>query len=69
MYPNEDEVRNASHYDLCHWWRYLPSPGLSRIGEADFKEAMAHEAVIMNLIQQRLFGEFGGFTPEISKAL
>lgn len=67
-YPTEQEVKDASREQLCSWWRFLPSPGMNAIGKPDFNEVMLAEAKIMNQIGVR-FGEVGGFTPEISKAI
>lgn len=54
--PTLEEVENASHYDLCRWWRFLPSEKYPKgeIGER---------------LKERLFTEYGGFTPQISKSL
>lgn len=68
MYPTMEQVNNADHEQICRWWRFLKSPGLSAINRNrnDFKEVLKREKVIMDRINERL-KEFGGFTPEISK--
>ena len=54
--PTLEEVEKASHEQLCIWWRFLPSHQFpsGTIGER---------------LKERLFEEFGGFTPEISKRI
>ena len=51
-----EEVNQATHYQICEWWRFLPVG----IDEEQKK--------IMDRIAERL-KEFGGFNPQISKAL
>jgi len=68
-YPTLKEVNAADHEQICRWWRFLPSPGTGAIGEHSFKAALAREAKIMDRIGERLYKEFGGFTPEISKKI
>ena len=67
-YPTMDEVNAASHYQICSWSRFLPSPGMYAIGRDDFQEIMEREAKIMERICERR-ADFGGFTPAISKSL
>ena len=69
-YPTLKEVNAASHYRICFWWRFLPSPGTSAIGrsEAVFQQILGTEVLVMNRIAER-FKELGGFTPEISKSI
>jgi hypothetical protein len=76
-YPTLDEVNAADHYQVCKWYRFLPSPGMNAIEKSrahweppgpEFEEEIQREVVIMNRISDRL-KEFGGFTPEISKSL
>ena len=55
-YPTITEVESASRYQICKWHRFLSSP----INEDEVK--------IKNRIFKRL-EDFGGFTPEISKAI
>lgn len=56
MFPTLEEVESASRYQLCSWYRFLPS--------AITETARA----IQNRIYER-FIEVGGMTPEISKSL
>ena len=67
-YPTIEDVNAADHYQICSWWRFLQSPGMDTIGKPNFEEVLNKEAKIMERIGERL-KEFGGFTPEISKAL
>ncbi len=69
-YPTIEEVDSASRYQICKWWRFLPSPGSGSINKsrAEFDIALVSEAIIMNRIAER-FKELGGFTPEISKSM
>ena len=53
-YPTMEQVNEATHTDVCRWHRFLPSP------------ADEHQRWILNSIEVKL-GNFGGFTPEISK--
>lgn len=55
-YPTLKEVNQASHLQICKWYRNLP---LSSNKE---------EEVIIDEICNR-FDELGGFTPEISKQI
>lgn len=50
------EVKLASHFQLCKWWRFLHSP------------SSKEELAIMSLICRRVL-DFGGFTLGISKEL
>ena len=54
--PTIEEIENANRFQICKWYRFLPSP---RNNE---------EVKIINRIVER-FEELGGFTPEISKAI
>ena len=70
-YPTLEQVEAATHYEICKWWRFLPSPGSSAIGDSDreyFDKTLARELKVMDKIKERL-DHFGGFTPEISKSL
>jgi hypothetical protein len=69
-YPTIKEVNAADRYQICKWWRFLPSPGRSAVDKssAEFTKVMEAEAPIMDRIAER-FKEMGGFTPEISKAM
>lgn len=69
MYPTIEQVNAADHTQICTWYRFLPSPGISAIGNRSmFEQKMQEEGVIMDRIAERL-KEFGGFTPEISKRI
>jgi len=68
MYPTIEEVNEASHEQICRWWRFLGSPGKSAVGRKDFNEVLEREAKVMDRIAERL-KELGGFTPEISKSI
>jgi hypothetical protein len=67
-YPTIDEVMNADRYQICKWYRYLQSPGISAIGKPDFEIILNEEEKVMQLICKR-FKKLGGFTPEISKSI
>jgi len=55
-YPTLDQVNEANRMDICGWYRFLPS-------------ALTDEQrLVTDRILER-FREFGGFTPEISKAI
>ncbi len=66
--PTMDEVNSADHTQICRWYRFLPSPGSNALDRPNFREIMEKEARVMDRICERL-KEFGGFTPEISKAI
>lgn len=69
-YPTRDEVLKASHVQLARWYRFLPSPGMSAVGEkrGRFEEVMSQESEIQGLIKDQL--DFhGGMTPAVSKAI
>lgn len=67
-YPSLEDVEHASHFDLCQWQRFLPSPGMNCIGKPEFENTSRLEANVMRRIIERV-KDLGGFTPEISKAL
>jgi len=69
-YPTIKEVNEADRYQICKWWRFLPSPGFRAVDKssAEFTKVMDAEKPIMDRIAER-FKEMGGFTPEISKAM
>jgi hypothetical protein len=70
QYPTLEEVEMADRIQLARWYRFLPSPGRSSVGQ-DWK-TFRHNAASQNVILQRIisrFNEMGGFTPEISKAI
>lgn len=55
-YPQIEQVKEASRYEICKWYRHLRSPENQQ------------EEVVMNLICER-YKELGGFTPELSKQI
>ena len=55
-YPTLLAVELAGRYEICQWYRFLPSP----VGDEQEK--------VMQLICKK-FKELGGFTPAISKAI
>lgn len=63
-YPTLEEVNAASRYQICTWWRFLPSPGTKAIDQTNFTEVMDADVLIMNRIAER-FKELGGFNPFI----
>jgi hypothetical protein len=67
-YPTEKQVSTATHLELCRWYRFLASPGMSAIGTVDYDDTLRHETRILNLIVERV-KEFGGFTASISKMI
>lgn len=58
-YPTLKEVEEADHFQICKWYRFLPSPGAG---------AFEREQAILNKIDEK-FRRAGGMTPEISKQL
>lgn len=69
-YPTLEQVNAASHYQICSWWRFLPSPASWAVNKPreEFQKILDAEVAIMNRIGER-FKELGGMTPEISKSL
>ena len=65
-YPTAAEVCHADHFQLARWSRFLPSPGMSRIGFPDLAEACHREGEVLALILNR-FAECGGWNPALSK--
>ncbi len=56
-YPKSlEEIKNASHEQICSWYRFLPSP------------ISPQQRDLMNFIIYR-FQELGGMTPETSKKI
>lgn len=53
------KINQMSHYDMCSLWRFAPA------GHPYFDCTLPYSEVY----KARLFGHFGGFTPEISKSL
>ncbi len=54
-----DQINAMSHFDMCKLWRHAP------VGHAYLDSTTPYAEVF----QKRLFEHFGGFTPEISKAV
>jgi hypothetical protein len=54
-----NQINEMSHFEMCSLWRFAPS------GHPFFNITLPYAEVF----QARLFNHFGGFTPEISKAL
>ena len=54
--PTLEEINKASHEQLCRWWRFLPSD--------HFPQGLGGKR-----IKERLFDEFDGITPEMSKKI
>ena len=69
MYPTLEMINQADQRQLCAWWRFLPGPGISAIGTPEFNSVLDTEAKLMERIGERIWKEFGGFTPEISKVI
>lgn len=54
-----NQINQMSHMEMASLWRYAPS------GHPYFDRRLLYNKIF----ESRLFGHFGGFTPEISKAL
>jgi len=54
-----DTINQMGHYEMCSLWRFALS------GHPYFDKTLPYYKVF----EERLFKHFGGFTPEISKAL
>lgn len=54
---NLDHINTLSHIELCRLWRF------ARAGEPLL------QGVCGDRVKERLFTEFGGFTPAISKLI
>lgn len=54
-----DRINQMSQFEMCSLWRYTPT------GHIYFDSTLPYAEVF----KKRLFDHFGGFTPEISKAL
>ncbi len=67
-YPTMEQVKAADREQICRWYRFLPSPGMSALRTPAFDTVLNEEATVMNAIVAR-WKEFGGFTPEISKKI
>jgi hypothetical protein len=57
--PVVQKINGMSHFEMCHLWRFAPA------GHPYFDSSQPYAEVF----RKRLFDHFGGFTPEISKAL
>jgi hypothetical protein len=51
------EIDNMTHVEMCRHWRF------------DSSDSPYVQGNVGDYLRHRLFDEFGGFTPEISKAL
>lgn len=67
-YPTLAEVEQADRVQLAQWYRYLPSPGSQVVGKPGLHDLHVAESEVLARICAR-FGELGGFTPQISKAI
>ncbi len=56
-YPSIEQVNEASPFQVCYWYRFLPSPGENFIGTKEFELCMEEEAKIMNRIVERVRSE------------
>ena len=54
-----EKINQMGHYEMCSLWRFAPS------GHPYFDKTLPYSEIY----RKRLFGHFGGFTPEISKRL
>ena len=53
------EINKLDHFEMCRLWRF------GEPGHIYFDKSKPYAEIFYN----RLFGHFGGFTPEISKKL
>ncbi|MFV8351592.1 hypothetical protein ACNQHI_01365 [Flavobacterium sp. XS2P14] len=53
------EIETLDRYTMCKYWRFAP-PGT---------EIYFLEPIVFTAFHKRLFIDFGGFTPEVSKQL
>ena len=77
-YPILAEVEDASHYRLCVWHRFLPSPGMNLLDAIvgtptkdqydRVQRVQLEEAEVLKAITARMKA-LGGFTPEILRRL
>ena len=67
-YPTLEEIENADRIQIARWYRFLPSPGVSAVGQEDFIEVCNFEAGLMHRINFR-FAAMGGMNHELSKAI
>lgn len=68
-YPTIEEVEQAGQEQLARWSRFLPSPGISAVGTPEFIESCTREVAVNTRIQERFYGEYGGWNPELSKKI
>lgn len=59
-YPTKQQVETANQVQLGEWLRFLPSPGVSDLGNEKVRE---EEAAILDQIRLK----FQGWTPQLSK--
>ncbi len=59
--PTMEQVENATHHQLAAWHRFV------EIDHSINSKQLTEQREAMDRNYQRLFKEFGGFTPEISK--
>lgn len=69
-YPTHEEIEAAGHVELARWARFLPSPGISALDALpeEFTKVLAEQRLAFDHIMER-FRAFGGWTPEVSKAV
>lgn len=68
--PDMTEVETADHEQLSRWWRFLKCPEYNEALSIEENRANSDKHIsTMERIKERLYGEFGGFTPAISKAI
>lgn len=72
-YPTIEEVNAADHEQLARWSRFLPSPGqsLNRLARhsPEWEGAFDREREVSCRVQERFYGECGGWNPELSKRI
>jgi len=54
-----EKINNMSQEDMCKLWRFSP------LDHPYFDQSKPYAQIF----EKRLFGHFGGFTPEISKKI
>ncbi len=57
----KERISKMEHYEMCKLWRFHP------VGEDNI--LLRNDLGTGQLFKDRLFGHFGGFTPQISKSL
>lgn len=71
MYPTIEEVKKATYYQICNWYRHLKSPGSdlsNSLSNEEFSKRISEQTEVMNLICEK-YKDGGGFTPELSKSI